>query len=353
MLLTAGSAQAQPTDFYVTGQRQPVQVAFSTVFQQYEDGATVQQVSFPLVVRVPVGERFGASLQASGALAGGDALADLGGLADVQVGLTYRQPIGEGSVVASLGANLPSGRSGLSPDEFATSVVLSRDSYAFAQPGFGRGFALSPGLTLAYPIGDGLAVGAGAAYQYKSGFTPVSSMEGDYVPGDELILTGGVDVRLGTAAALSGDVAYTRYAVDELGGAEYYQAGDRLAFSVQYLAFFGFDELRLFLRYSSKSRGEVPTFEGVFVPEAQRAVPSNGRASLSYLKRTSERTSLQVLLAGRRYEETDLFEENTLLDVGLLPELRVSSEVRLVSRFIYTLGSFTGLTAGMGIEANL
>lgn len=354
LLLVGHGAAAQPTDLYVTGERQPVQLSASTVFQRFDDGdRVIEEVSFPLVLQVPLGSRAGVSLMAGAAAASGDALEKLSGITDVQLGLSYRQPIGSGSLVASVGTNLPSGKRELSSEEFATSVALSQNFYNFAQPGFGQGFSVAPGLTVAYPLGEMLVVGGGVAYQYKDGYTPVTTMQGGYDPGDELIVTGGLDVRLGTTAALSGDVAYTRYGSDELGGQEFYQAGNRIAASLQYLNHLGFDTLHLYARYSSRGRGQIPVPGGGLATETHRSVPSYGRIRALYRKRTTETTYLGMLVQGRLYEETRAYSSKTLVDVGVRPELRITREVSLVSRFVYTLGSFSGLTAGMGLTAEI
>lgn len=353
-LLAVPCGVAQPSDLFVAGERQPVQVALSAVYQRFDDGDQVlEEVSAPLVVQVPLGSQGGLSLMTGAAAANGDAYEGLTGLTDVQVGLSYRQPIGSGSLVASLGANLPSGKRELSPEEFATSVALSQNFYNFAQPGFGQGFSVAPGLTLAYPIGDLLVVGGGVSYQYKSGYTPVTTMPGGYEPGDELTVTGGADVRLGTTTALSGDVAFTRYGADELDGAEFYQAGNRVAVSLQFLSHRGYDTFHVYARYSSRGRGQVPLPGGGLVTETHRAVPSYGRVHALYRLRTSETTYLGMLLQGRMYEETMAYSSKTLVDVGVRPELRITREVSLVSRFIYTAGSFNGFTAGMGIAAEM
>lgn len=354
LLLVAPGIVAQPVDLYVTGERQPVRISMSAVYQRFDDSdQLLEEVSFPLAVQVPLGSRAGFSLLAGAAVANGDAMAELGGITDVQLGLSYRQPVGEGSIVASVGTNLPSGKQELTPDEFATSVALSQNFYSFAQPGFGQGFSVSPGLTIAFPFGDRFVIGGGAAYQYKGEYTPVTSLSGGYDPGDELTLTGGLDVRVGTTGAFSGDVAFTRYGSDELDGEEFYQAGNRLSLSLQYLNHIGYDRLHFYARYSSRGRGQVPVPGGGLVAEAHRTVPSYGRLRALYRKRTTETTYLGLLVEGRFYEETTAYPSYALVDFGVRPELRVTREVSLVSRFVYTVGTFTGLTAGMGIAAEL
>lgn len=358
-LLPVAGAGAQPGEFFLTAQRQPVQVSVSSLYQRYQDDAQlIEQVSFPLFVIVPIGSRLGLSVSAGGGAAGGteaegEALERLAGFADAQVGLSYHQRIGGGSIVANLGANLPSGKRELSPQEFATSILLSQNFYDFRLPTMGQGFSIAPGFIVAFPVGERLAVGGGVAYQVKGAFTPISTAAAEYDPGDELVLTGGLDVRLAETAALSADLSYTRYGADAFGGESYYEAGDRVMAILQYLSYQGFNELRVLARYSSRARGTLPSVGGGLVTEEQRTVPDQGRLSISYRRRTNRAMYLGLLVQGRFYDETAAFSQKQLLDLGFLPELRITEEASLVTRFIYTLGSFSGLEAGVGLSLQL
>lgn len=354
LIFAAGAAGAQPAPFFVTDQREPAQVSVSTVYQRYvDDGSVLEEASVPLVVTVPLGSRLGFSLAAVGAAAGGDDAENLGGFADVQTGLSLRQPFGQGSIVANVGFNVPSGRGELSADEFATSVLLSQEFYDFRLPTFGQGFGASPGITLAYPVSDRLVLGAGVAYQYKAAFTPVTTMDAEFDPGDELLLTGGLDVRLAETSAASADVTYSTYGRDELGGNTYFESGDRLTATVQYLQNIGFDELRIVARYSSKGKGRLPAAGGGLITEAERTVPSRGRFRVFYRKRTTPTTSIGLLAQARIYNDTVAFSRKQLFDAGVQPEMRVTEAATLFTRFAYTFGSFQGLEASAGVSVEL
>ena len=60
----------------------------------------------------------------------------------MQVTLNHARKVGAHSLVFSLGANLPSGKSELTREEFQTSIVLSRNFFPFHVPSFGQGFSV-------------------------------------------------------------------------------------------------------------------------------------------------------------------------------------------------------------------
>lgn len=352
--LLAGSAHAQGVELFAPGVREAVRVSVSTVYQRLEDdGRLVEEVSVPLSLYVPFGANAGLSLLAGGAVVGGEAVSELSGLADAQVGLHLAREIGRGTVAASLGANLPSGKRELTAEEFATSLLLSRKQYDFRLPALGQGFGFSPGLTVAYPLGETAAIGVGASYTYRGSYVPVSALEAAYDPGDEIVVTGGVDYRVGQGGAISGDLSLAFYGSDALDDETVYEAGRKTTATLQYLRYMGYDELRLVARYSMRGEGRVPEATGTFVPEAQQAAPDYGLVRIAFRKRTGPSRFLGVLVQGRLYGETAAYAAQRLVDVGLLPELRLSSRATFRPRFVFTAGSFTGVEFGAGLSAGL
>ena len=49
------------------------------------------------------------------------------------------------------------------------------------------------------------------------------------------------------------------------------------------------------------------------------------------------------------FDETQIVEERTLFDVGVLPSVRVSKTATVVTRFVYTAGTITGFEASGGV----
>lgn len=361
----AGTASAQDDAPYLSSARQPVRLSAGVVFQQYEDaGRQLSQTSIPLSVTAPLGRNFGLSLLASQASATGDDVTDLSGVSDVQLGLSYFRRIGEGSVVASLGLNLPSGKRELTVDEFTTSVLLGRPFFDFRLPGFGQGFNVSPGLIYAFPAGEGVALGLGAAYNYKGPYKPLGGMPEDYDPGDEIVVTGGLDVRVGAVSNLSAEVTYTHYLADKLGDAEIFTAGGKIAATGQLVHNLGPHQLRIVARARSTAKSTLPATLGA-TDEDLRTLPGFVWGEVRFRYQLAPALALGLLGRARLFGETDfggqelrldafdLGASRSLFDLGLAPHVTLSENLQLSSRFVYTLGDLTGFEAGGGLIVEL
>lgn len=296
---------------------------------------------------VPVGRRASFWLQTSQVTATGDDLETLSGFGDTQAGVTYTRPLGEGSLVSTLNVNLPSGKRELTRDEFTTSILLSQTFFDFRIPGFGQGTNVSPSLTWAVPVQDDVVVGVGASYQYRGSFRPVQFDDSEYDPGDEMLVTGGIDLRLGRTEAVSGDVSYTLY-TDDSWGTQSFSPGNKVVASLQYLSYMGFDELRVQARYSSRAKTTLPVGAGL-TSEAQRLTPTHLNLLGTYRWRFSRDGAVRFLAQGRFFGEAEPYEAQNVVDVGMLPEWSLADALHLQGRFVYTAGSFSGLEAGVGL----
>ena len=104
-------AQAEQGALELTSQRRPIDVSVMGVYQSYDDNdLTVSQFSIPISVSIPLGRETTLSLRASRASATSTEITDLSGATDPQVALAYARPVGAGSLVLSLGLNLPAGK---------------------------------------------------------------------------------------------------------------------------------------------------------------------------------------------------------------------------------------------------
>ncbi|MFQ5570999.1 MAG: hypothetical protein ACE5G0_15070, partial [Rhodothermales bacterium] len=317
MLGLAAEGAAQESSLYLSSQQQPVQISLGALYQNYtEDDNSISEFSIPLMLSIPVGDRFGLSLVANQASATGDSLESVSGVSDAQVGVSYYQRLGRSSLVVSLGVNLPSGKRELTVDEFETSIFLSQHFYNFRVPGFGQGFNISPGFVFAFPAGENVVLGVGASYQVKGGFKPQEGMTDDYDPGDELLVTGGLDYRIDRASNLSVDVTFTHYQSDALGDEEVYATGDKVTATAQWLHYIGPHRIQLVGRYRSQSKSTRPAVFGQAEAEL-RTLPTQFLARGSYRHQVSPTLFLGVLAQGRIFDETTFFESKTLVDLGL------------------------------------
>jgi len=338
---------------YLGSRREAVHVTTRAQYQRYVDGdARIEELTFPLSAFVPVTPELGLSLRASPARASGRALESVGSVSDAQIGATYSKGFRRTSLVLGLSANLPVGKTSLSAREFDTSRRLSQNFYDFYLPIFGQGLNVAQSLTLAVPIHERIVVGAGAAYQIKGPFTPSSAFPDEYDPGDELLLTAGLDVQISSSSALSGDLTVTTYAGDTVSDEVVFGSGNRFTLTAQLLQYVGRDELRLIARYRSKGRSELPAVDGT-VTKGERTVPNQAELSGRYRLRLDENTTVALLGHGRYYSAAGAFGSKSLVDVGVAPEHALSSTILLLTRFAYTTGSFSGVSAGAGLAFTL
>jgi len=189
------------------------------LYQSWSDASEAQfsEFTIPFSAYFPLNRNLSVDLRTHQAIADGDHLQKVSGMTDTQVSFNYY--VESLNIVFNLGLNVPSGKKELTLAEFMTSLVLSSHYYNFSAPNFGQGLNITPGLTWARPIADNLVLGLGASYQYKGDFKPLKGMSDDYNPGDEVLLTGGLDVRLDETTSLSADLIYINYIADKLGKA--------------------------------------------------------------------------------------------------------------------------------------
>lgn len=351
--LTA-AANAQPSDVRPVSPRPAALVTTGVHYQRYmlEDDRHIEEISFPIYAEVPLGRSTSMSLRTSPATVRGRDLAAISGLSDAQFSLSHFTRIGGGSIVLSLGLNLPTGKRALTQEEFETTVHISRNFYDFRTPAFGQGFNASPGATLALPLSDHVVLGVGAAYQYKGGFEPLEGMDDSYQPGGEVLLTGGLDVRLMPATAVSADVTYTRYGTDEIGSEPVFQSGHQVVTTMQFLKYWGFDELRVVGRYRDRGRGSHVA-PGADPSPALQALSNQFDLFASYRMRTGTSTSIGFNGGVYYFDETDVFSSTLLFSLGAAPEMSIANFGRFWTRFAFRAGDFLGLETAAGITIDL
>ena len=353
----ASPGQAQQA----SSQRLPVRVSASAYYQRYTDeDRRLKEVSFPLSVYLPMGRQFGLSMQTSQARASAEDLEELQGIDDVYLTLNHARKIGAHSLVFSLGANLPSGKGELTRDEFQTSVVLSRDFFPFHVPSLGQGFNVVPGVTWAAPLDDDLIVGAGVVVRFRGSYRPLEDMEERFAPGDEVLLAGGLEYRLNPTRTLSADLTHTVYQDDKIGSEDVFALGSQTTLRLQGRAYFDFDVLRLVVHYLHQGASRVMGEEGL---TARQTVPNQSHVLASYRKRFSGGLHVTVLGQGRFFGKTEGFRSllgsdlsttsKTMVDFGLIPEVQLTRSVRMIGRFLYTVGDITGVEGGLGLTLTM
>ena len=324
------------------------------VFQRWsvQDGSAFSETSVELSLVQPVGRQTTISLRGAGASAGGD-ITSLSGLADAQLAIQHR--LESQHLVLSLGFNVPSGHKELTSEEFQTSLLLSNRFFDLETPNFGTGLNINPGIIWAHQMSENVVLGLGASYQYKGTFKPLEGL-GEYDPGDEVLLTAGVDFAAGNTETASADFVFTAYGKDKLDGDEVYGSGNKVVANLQYRKYYDYDQFRVLARYRTRAKNEFAVGNS-FVTESEKTDPDEFDLVGSYLIWFNESASVGILGEGRFYQVTAAsFQGRNLFGIGATPVFSVSPTIKIPASIKFHFGSLdgggnvSGIDVGVGIE---
>ena len=327
-------------------------IRFIPIFQCWtvNDSNTFSESSFPVTAYFHFGQNLGLSFHASQASAGGDQTHELRGLTDTQVALSYY--LEWANTVINFGVNVPNGRKEFTYDEFMTSYILSLNYFDFKVPSFGQGLNLSPGFSWASPLNENLVAGLGVSYQYKGKYKPFDYMIHEYDPGDEIILTSGMDYRLGATSMISVDGIYSIYATDKVGDKEVFASGNRLMVNLQFKKYFGYNNLWLFTRFRTKEKNVIAQ-AGSMDLAREEMTPNQFEYLGQFQFHPTQMMALGIVVNGRYYEETNDYPGVNIVGFGMTPEIRISQNIIIPLRFLYFLGSYKNRSRISGLEATL
>lgn len=354
--------------FSASAQTDPrVTVNVGAIAQDYPTGTdqTIRELTIPIRAAVAVMPGIEVSARTAYGSVTGDGLADLSGLGDTQLGANVRRPVGGGLVDLSLMVNLPTGQTTLSEEQFATATTLALDDYVFALPTFGQGMVVAPGLTLAVPVGSGLALGVGAAYSISSAYTPFEGATSTYAPADETILTGGMDASLGGASRFTLEGSYVLYG-DDTYADETFSPGDKVAGRMRLALGSGAVRGSFLARYRQVGDGSI----GTPLRPVTYLRPNQAQVALG-LSFVQPMFDVGVSSGVRYYgsfsdiedapREIALADQQVLLDLTASPTVQVGANATLMGSFTYTMGlgeefgaaPFTGTRASVGLQVRL
>lgn len=336
-----------------SGDRQSV-LSISPVFHSWSLGDDISMSQFTAIIALtqPIGNSTSLTLRASPSSTAGDP-ARLSGVTDMQVRATHA--LEEARLVLSLGVNIPTGKTELTGEEFASSMILSSPALTWSVPGFGQGLNLQPAVVWAIPFGEKFVGGLGFAYQYKGAFKAIKGYD-EFDPGDEIAITGGVDVQLAEATNLSADVLFTMYGADKLGSDEVFKAGGKIVATAQFSKGIGQDELAMLARYRTRGKGEVG-FAGSLVSAEQEMEPNQLDLHVQYGLFMSDRLRIRVAVGARLQSETpaelsgaSLFGARVSPDFTLSRSFSVAPWVRYQAGTAKNDRSIRGIEAGLGMR---
>jgi hypothetical protein len=316
--LTAAPARAQLTDLRAaTGLRLE---AYSFAEPERVDLDRVVLLTLPIGVTAPLtrglalGVR-GAFARAELTRADGRALT-LSGLTDTELSLTTA--VADDRVRLRLLALLPTGQTGLTPDELDVAGVIAADLLPFAISNWGSRGGIGASAAVAVPLGYQMAAGLSAGYVVAREFEPLADATLAYRPGNQLHARAAVDRTVGSAGKASLQVIYQHFGTDRSGGYNLFEAGDRLQAVASYA-------------FAAGARGNGVTYAGYLRRQ---------RGRYSEFARLTPAQDLIYAGAGFRYPAGGMV---------LLPAL----DVRLVGTadgldqgYVLTAGSGAELTLG-------
>ena len=176
-----------------------------------------------------------------------------------------------------------------------------------------------------------------------------------------MLIVSGFDIRINPVTSLALDATFTRYGTDTFADNQEFKAAAKVTAAVQLRRLFNFDELRVAARYRSSGKNDLIA-NGVVLQELQ-SVPQRGDLRISYRRRVDRTLSLEVGLHGRLYDATS--DDNTqstdtketdnqaVLDLNVAPYYQFTPAVALQTLFSYTLGTFNGIEAGVGLVVRM
>lgn len=246
--------------------------------RQYSFGSNfvvdrIRQISLPVGVAVPVGQRFSFDVGSSYAVTSvKDATGSrsFSGFTDTQIRGSY--VFGNDAFVASLMVNLPTGKETTTIGNFGIASAASANFLLFPVNSYGSGFSVTPGLAMATTAGTwnlGLAGSVRLSAKYNP-FTDNSAVS--YKPGLETRIRAGADHLIGQSR-LSLGVTFSTFSNDQLRGGGFsgngvYDPGNRFLVDASLVAPAGTGTVTFFAwnyyrTASSSSSGSTSNRENV------------------------------------------------------------------------------------------
>ena len=313
----------------------------------------ISQLSLPLALFLPVGNRYSVSLQHTPAYSWWQENQRITGLSDTWIqgnALFWGEKL-----LLNAGICIPTGKAKLDSVQYILSKEgLSRNIYAFRLPLYGQGFCFKGGFALAYPVHEKVVLGLGAQYLLRSSYHPVEFsyqvMGPDnaivekiwneaYKPGDEISTYVGLDVRPLKTVKVSLDGYYTHYWKDFLDGNEVYGSGEKITANLNVLV--QMDVRYLWMNMLYRHRGKNDILQGFNLQQEEKN--SNGyQVETSWVFKAADFVNggILFLLDGRFYGINELgYGNDNVLGGGLGITFRYQENQELEFTFKYLFGS--------------
>lgn len=238
--------------------------------------ALINQISFPLTVYMLINDRFNISVSNTPAHSWRDETGRITDFSDTWVQGNY--VFWDDKAMINLGIGMPTGKTRLDSVEFAITEMLSRNIFSFQLPVYGQGLCGVGSFGIAYPVKEGLVIGASAQYLYRRVYHPVQYSYGEsvgldklydkeYDPGDEVSGSLGFDIRLTENMKIMFDGIYTYYWSDYLDGDLVYRAGSKITMNLGY--FYRYNSSYFWTHITFRYREKNSLYQGLIVDETR------------------------------------------------------------------------------------
>jgi hypothetical protein len=283
------------------------------------------------------------------------AWADLAGITDSQILMGYR--LKDKPIMFNVALNIPTGKTALTRDELASSILISSQVLELSVPHYGQGVGALLGVSAAFPVSESFVLGGGASYQYNGKYKPLADLETTYKPGAEIAADIGFNVLLSPQAMISTDVIYTNYSADSFGDQTVFQIGNKLTANVQFRQKMGENEFALMARYRTRSKNSVPVFVGQayeLQPSTENTNPSFFALLGQYQWKINPKLTTSFTGEFKKFKKAEaLFSGASLVGIGVQPEFMVNEQLSIPLFLKFTSGNYLNAASTKKILSNL
>jgi len=203
----------------------------------------------------------------------------------------------------------PTGSSRLEGDQNEVASALSDDALDFQVPNYGHGVHLNLAAVYAFQTRRGFVLGAGFGYLLKSKFEPLLNEDVEYLPGNELTFTLGLD--LGNKKfKLSVDASYFLYQTDKINDEKVFKSGNKLFLNLRGTYNINAFGLTVFIRNRTKGKNE----RGLGLLSAESLNSNGNQLDLGGIGSIAMNPKTKLLILG----DTKLYAKNQHGDRGAL-----------------------------------
>jgi len=274
----------------------------------------ILQVTIPVHIAIPVNSSLGLTFDYSYARTDWDwQRTNMSGFNDPYI--QGNLMLWDKKLLLFAGMGIPVGKTRLNYDEYFLSTILSLNIFRFRSPVYGQGFHGKLGALVAYPVMDGLVVGAGGSFVYRRKFIPIFSnnwndqgypADGYFDPGEEMNAHLGFDLSLSENMKIMVDGIFTYFQKDKYNSPDYvFQSGMKVTLNGGY--FYRYDEQYVWALFNYRTKNNNSALQALqFGEEKLNTNRPQLDVNLIWKAFALQGGGVQVLIDGRFYAENEV-----------------------------------------------